>query len=189
MIKIAIFASGGGSNARKIIEYFKNHHFIEVGLVVTNNQDAGVINIAEMSNIPVVVMERSDFKEGTSIVQLLEEYHICFIILAGFLLLIPGKLIQAFPDKILNIHPSLLPKYGGKGMYGQHVHEKVKEMGDLETGMTIHLVDEKYDQGRIIFQEKCTITPQMNSHQIAIEVLKLEHKNYGRVIEDYIINF
>ncbi|MBK7633463.1 MAG: phosphoribosylglycinamide formyltransferase [Saprospiraceae bacterium] len=187
MIKIAIFASGGGSNAKKIIEHFRNHSGIGVGLIVTNNKSAGVISIAEKNNIPVMVIERSHLSDLDIFLQKLQDFTIKYVILAGFLLLIPKRLIDSFPGRILNIHPSLLPKYGGKGMYGHHVHEKVKSCGEKETGMTVHLVNEKFDDGKILFQEKCNITPEMTSEEIASEVLKLEHKNYSRTIEEYII--
>lgn len=187
MLKIAIFASGGGSNAKKIIDYFKNHHVISVELIVTNNTTSGVISIAEKNNIPVLVIKKSDLSDVDILFEKLQVFQIKYIILAGFLLLIPKILIVSFPGRILNIHPSLLPKYGGKGMYGHHVHEKVKSNRENETGMTVHLVNEKFDDGKILFQEKCNITPEMTSEEIATEVLKLEHKNYSRIIEDYII--
>lgn len=186
MNNIAVFASGGGSNAKKIIEYFQHHSLINVALILTNNSKAGVIQIAKDYDIPCIVVEKNEFKLGTNVVQLLQQHDINYVILAGFLLLVPEVLIKAFPDRILNIHPSLLPKYGGKGMFGHHVHEKVKEMGEKETGMTIHLVNEKYDQGAIIFQKKCAINQAMTSDDIAAEVLKLEHIYYSQVIESYI---
>ncbi|MBL0026643.1 MAG: phosphoribosylglycinamide formyltransferase [Saprospiraceae bacterium] len=188
MIKLAILASGGGSNANQIIKHFQNHPFISVVLIVTNNPSAMVLNLATISRIPDIIITKDDIYKSDTFLQTLKEKEIDVIILAGFLWLIPSNLIEAYPDKILNIHPSLLPKYGGKGMYGHHVHDAVKTNGEQESGMTIHIVNKEYDDGNIIFQEKCSITESMSSEDIAKEVLKLEHKNYSKIIEQYISN-
>ncbi|MBK8518701.1 MAG: phosphoribosylglycinamide formyltransferase [Saprospiraceae bacterium] len=188
MIKLAILASGGGSNANQIIKHFQNHPFISVVLIVTNNPSARVLNLARISRIPDIIITKDDIYKSDTFLQTLKEKEIDVIILAGFLWLIPSNLIEAYPDKILNIHPSLLPKYGGKGMYGHHVHDAVKTNGEQESGMTIHIVNKEYDDGNIIFQEKCSITESMSSEDIAKEVLKLEHKNYSKIIEQYISN-
>ncbi len=188
MINIAVFASGSGSNARVIMTYFQHHPVIKVKLVVTNRPDAGVINIAKSFGINVIVINRKEFYESDHFIKKLQSGNIDFLILAGFLWLIPLELIKLFSDKIINIHPSLLPKYGGKGMYGHFVHEAVKQHEETETGMTIHLVNEKYDEGKILFQAKCKLTPEMDSENIAAKVLKLEHKYYSRIIEKYILN-
>jgi phosphoribosylglycinamide formyltransferase-1 len=188
LIKLAILASGGGSNANQIIKHFQNHPFISVVLIVTNNPSARVLNLARISRIPDIIITKDDIYKSDTFLQTLKEKEIDVIILAGFLWLIPSNLIEAYPDKILNIHPSLLPKYGGKGMYGHHVHDAVKTNGEQESGMTIHIVNKEYDDGNIIFQEKCSITESMSSEDIAKEVLKLEHKNYSKIIEQYISN-
>jgi phosphoribosylglycinamide formyltransferase 1 len=185
-IKIAIFASGGGSNAEKIIQYFKEHPYIEIGIVVSNKIDAGVLRIAAANNINSLIITKSSFSKTDEVVAILNSLCIDFVALAGFLWLVPKHFIDAFPNKILNIHPSLLPKYGGKGMYGHFVHEAVKRNNDNESGMTIHVVNEKFDDGNIIFQASCTIKDDMDANEIASEVLKLEHKHYPQVIEDFI---
>lgn len=185
-IKIAIFASGGGSNAEKIIQYFKEHPYIEVGIVVSNKVDAGVLKIAAANNINSLIITKSSFSKTNQVVAVLNSLSIDFVVLAGFLWLVPKSFIDAFPNKILNIHPSLLPKYGGKGMYGHFVHEAVKMNKDNESGMTIHVVNEKFDDGNIIFQASCPLDQKMNAPEIASEVLKLEHKYYPQIIEDFI---
>ena len=177
-VKIAIFASGGGSNAEKIIGYFRNNATIEVSLIVSNKVDAGV---------SLIITKRS-FSQTNEIIDMLKSLQIDMVVLAGFLWLVPIHFVEAFPNKILNIHPSLLPKYGGKGMYGHHVHEAVKANQDKESGMTIHLVNEKFDDGNIIFQEKCAIDAKMDASEIAAEVLKLEHTYYPQIIEEFIKN-
>ncbi|MBC7776784.1 MAG: phosphoribosylglycinamide formyltransferase, partial [Phycisphaerae bacterium] len=179
---IAIFASGGGSNARKIIEYFKDSSVGEVALVVSNKPNAGVLAIAAEHQIPTQIIDRQGFYETESILKILEEHKIGFVVLAGFLWLVPGYLVRAFPKRILNIHPALLPKYGGKGMYGHHVHEAVKAIGETETGMTIHFVNEHYDDGDIVFQAKCPVAPADSPEDIARNVLVLEHRFFSEII-------
>lgn len=185
---VAVLASGGGSNAEEIFKYFRNHPHVDITLTMTNNQQAGVIERARKFDIPVVVFTKAEFNEPDKVMSCLSERAVTHIVLAGFLLLIPRYLIRAFPGKIINIHPALLPKYGGKGMYGEKVHMAVKQAGDSHTGMTIHLVNEKYDEGKVLFQAKCDIGNEDTPLEIARKVLKLEHEFYPRVIEQWILN-
>ncbi|MDP3666012.1 MAG: phosphoribosylglycinamide formyltransferase [Sediminibacterium sp.] len=184
--QIAVFASGAGSNAEKIILYFKNHPSIKVKLVVCNKPGAGVIRIAQNQGIPVLLIERDPFFRGDSYLPYLKEQGINFIVLAGFLWKIPDALVAAYPKKILNIHPALLPDYGGKGMYGIRVHEAVIAAGVKESGISIHLVDEHFDEGEIIFQAKCTIGENETPQSLAEKVHKLEHRHYPEVVEKWI---
>lgn len=186
--KVAVLASGGGSNAEEIFTYFRNHPHIDITLVLTNNPQARVIERAGKFNIPALVFTKAEFNESEKVINWLSERGVTHIVLAGFLLLIPDYLIRAFPEKIINIHPALLPKYGGKGMYGEKVHLAVKQAGDKCTGMTVHLVNEKYDEGRILFQAKCDISEEDTPLDIARKVLQLEHASYPRVIEAWILN-
>ncbi|MCC7466581.1 MAG: phosphoribosylglycinamide formyltransferase [Saprospiraceae bacterium] len=186
-IRMAIFASGGGSNARKIMEYFKHSTVAEVALVVSNKKDAGVLEIAREHGIPTMLIDRKSFYDATELLEELNRRHIQFLVLAGFLWLVPAYLVKAFPGKILNIHPALLPKYGGKGMYGHHVHEAVKAAGERESGPTIHFVNEHYDEGDIVFQARCEITPNDSAEDIARKVLALEHAHYPGIIERVIL--
>lgn len=184
---IAIFASGGGSNARKIIEHFKQSDVARVVLVVSNKPKAGVLDIAAEHGIPTQIIDRHGFYETEMILGVLQEHAVDFIALAGFLWLVPGYLVRAFPGRVVNIHPALLPKYGGKGMYGHHVHEAVKAAGESETGMTIHLVNEHYDEGDIIFQATCPVSPEDTPEDIARKVLVLEHRFFPETIEKLIL--
>jgi phosphoribosylglycinamide formyltransferase 1 len=185
--RIAIFASGNGSNAEAIIQYFKNHLTIKVALVLSNNPDAFVLERAKKSNIPAKSFSRDEYKQPGQVLEHLASENITHIVLAGFLWLVPDYLIKQFPDRIVNIHPALLPKFGGKGMYGNRVHEAVKLAGEKETGITIHLVNEHYDEGRVLFQKSCPVEPQHSAAEIAKCVLALEHEYYPRVIEDWIV--
>lgn len=185
-IHIAIFASGAGSNAKKIIEYFSNHAFINIALVVCNKKNAGVIDIASENNVPVLLIEKEKFFYGNAYLDDLLAAKIDVIVLAGFLWKIPSKLIGAFKNKIINIHPALLPKYGGKGMYGNAVHESVIASAEKESGITIHLVDEIYDHGKIIFQEKCAVFPTDTCSDLEKKIHALEHKFYPQIIERFI---
>lgn len=187
-MNIAIFASGGGSNARKIMEYFQSSGVGRVVLVVCNRKNAGVIGIAAEFDVPVQMIDRNLFYESERLLDVLESYRTDFIALAGFLWLIPGYLIKAYPDRIVNIHPALLPKYGGHGMYGHHVHEAVKAAGEQESGPTIHFVNEHYDEGDIIFQTSCRLSPEDTPEDIARKVLSLEHEHYPRVIEQLLLS-
>lgn len=185
---IAIFASGGGSNARKIMEHFRNHPSVSVALVVCNRREAGVLDIAAEYNIPSLIISKSNFYETDDILETLINHKISYIVLAGFLLLVPKYIISRFPKKIINIHPALLPKYGGKGMYGHHVHEAVKVAGDTISGITIHFCNEKYDEGDYIFQAQCPLSPDDTPQDIARKVLALEHKHFAQVIEKVVVN-
>lgn len=182
-INIAIFASGTGSNAQKIIEHFQEKRKAKVVLIVSNNPDAGVLKIAEEKNIPSLIIERKKFKED-GYVQELKNFKIDFIVLAGFLWKIPSILIKSYPNKIINIHPALLPKFGGKGMYGSSVHEAVINSKEKETGITIHYVDEIYDHGKIIFQSTCSVDENETPETLANKIHSLEHKHYPKVIEE-----
>lgn len=181
-MNIAIFASGSGSNAEKIIEYFKVKENIIVSVILTNNPEAGVISRADKLGVPCYVFDREAFK-GNEVLSILKENDIDFIVLAGFLWLIPMKYIEAFPNKIVNLHPALLPKYGGKGMYGHHVHEAVIANREVESGITIHYVNEAYDDGAIIFQAKYAISPTDSAMDIAMKGQVLEHEHFPKVIE------
>lgn len=183
---LAILASGTGSNADKICTYFKDHPHIQVRLIISNNLHAGVLDIALSHEIDSLVIPRADWKYPGSILPALESKKITHIILAGFLLLIPNWLVNEYRGRILNIHPALLPKHGGKGMYGMHVHRSVKEAGELVSGITIHEVDERYDEGDIVFQEKTSLDPNDTAKDIASKVLRLEHYHFPRVIEKWV---
>lgn len=183
MKRIAIFASGTGSNARKIVEYFKGNEAVEVVLIVSNRKNAKVLDMAEEHDIDRMVINRTYFYGTEDILKALAAHEIDFIALAGFLWLIPEYLVEAFDKKMVNIHPALLPKYGGKGMYGHHVHEAVKAAGEPESGITIHYVNTKYDEGNIIFQAKCALEATDSPDEIAKKVLKLEHKYFAETIE------
>ena len=182
-LRIAIFASGSGSNAENIISFFSSDPRFEFPVIISNKKNAFVLQRAEKLNIHSVTFSREDFESGENILDFLQLQQIDAIVLAGFLLKIPLKLIQAFPNKIINIHPALLPKYGGKGMYGHYVHEAVKNAGDSVSGITIHYVNEHYDDGNIIFQAKCSVLPTDTSEMIAEKVHKLEYEHFPRVIE------
>ena len=184
---IAIFASGSGSNARKILEYFENREDVDVSLIVTNKRKAGVLIHANEFDVPTLRIDRSFFYDSQAILYILKSEKIDLIVLAGFLWLIPSYLIEAYPNKIVNIHPALLPKYGGKGMYGHHVHEAVKSNGERESGMTIHFVNEEFDDGGHIFQAKCALEEGDSAEEIARKVLALEHANYAKVIDGLIL--
>ncbi len=183
MKNIVIFASGSGSNAETIIKHFKNNNFAKVVGILTNKADAGVIRRAQNYQIPFEIFSKSDFQDE-KFLNLIRKYNPHLIVLAGFLLKVPEYLVRAFPNKIINIHPALLPKYGGKGMYGLNVHKAVFENQEAESGMTIHYVNENYDEGNIIFQESVNITDCKSPEEIAAKVLMLEHKNYPVVIEN-----
>lgn len=183
---IAIFASGSGSNAERIVEYFSDSKEINVKLFLCNNPEAGVIQRAERLNIPLVMFNRQQFKSG-EVVGILKENQIDWVILAGFLWLVPKNVVEAFPNKIINIHPALLPKFGGKGMYGHFVHEAVVENKETESGITIHLVNEHYDEGAIIFQASYPVIPTDTPEDVAKKGQVLEHKHFPEVIEKAIL--
>lgn len=184
--RVAVFASGAGSNAQKIIDYFRNSNTIQIALIVCNKPGAGVLNIAEREHIPVLLIEKEAFFRGNGYVDELKAARIDFVVLAGFLWKIPTTLTAAYPNKMVNIHPALLPRYGGKGMYGMHVHEAIIAAGEDESGITIHFVDNVYDNGAIIFQATCAIAPGDTAADLAGKVHQLEHAHYPRIIEQVI---
>jgi phosphoribosylglycinamide formyltransferase-1 len=184
MTRIAIFASGAGSNARKIIEHFSQHPKIRIELIVCNKPQAGVLNIADEHGIPTLILDKEQFFRGNAYVDEFKADDIDFIVLAGFLWKVPNALIHAYPEKIVNIHPALLPKYGGKGMYGNFVHEAVIANKETESGISIHVVDEVYDHGKIVFQAKCEVRTDDTPESLAARIHELEHKHYARVIEE-----
>jgi len=184
MQQIAIFASGAGSNAARIIAHFRHHPSIKISLIVCNKPGAGVLNIAAQEQIPTLLVEKERFFRGDAYIPQLQELNISFIVLAGFLWKIPGALVQAFKGRIVNIHPALLPKYGGKGMYGRLVHEAVIAAKEKESGITIHYVDELYDHGQTIFQAACIIEEDDTPETLAQKVHWLEHEHFPRIIEE-----
>jgi phosphoribosylglycinamide formyltransferase 1 len=185
-VRLAVFASGAGSNAQEIIRYFRNSPVAVVALIVCNKPGAGVIGIAEKEGIPVLMIEKERFFRGDGYVPDLRAAGVGFLVLAGFLWKIPQTLIDAFPKAIVNIHPALLPKWGGKGMYGGYVHQAVLNAGEVESGITIHYVDEHYDHGDVIFQTACPVLPGDTPEKLAERVHRLEHAHYARVIEEEI---
>jgi phosphoribosylglycinamide formyltransferase 1 len=181
--RIAIFASGSGSNAQKLMEHFKRSNEIEISLVLTNNADAYVLQRADNFEIPTHVFDRNEFYQTDEVVDLLKNLEIDFIVLAGFLWLIPKNLIHAYPGRIVNIHPAILPKFGGKGMYGDHVHNAVMAAGETEGGITIHYVDENYDEGEYIYQARYRIDKNDNLEMVKFKGQQLEHQHYPRIVE------
>jgi len=184
--KLAIFASGSGSNAEEIMKYFSDHPDVEVKVLLTNNPKAYAIERAKKFNVLHKVFTKQDFETENVVEWLRDNRGITHIALAGFLWLIPENLIKAFPNRIVNIHPALLPKYGGKGMYGNKVHEAVKSGGDIQSGITIHVVNTRYDEGEVLAQKTIDITPTDTAEDIANKVRELEHKYYPAVIESWI---
>lgn len=184
--RIAIFASGAGSNAKALIEYFELHHSAQVTLVVSNNPKAGVISIAHDHGVETMVIDREHYSDGKTVVQSLRDRGIDLVVLAGFLWLIPKELVAAYPNRIVNIHPSLLPKFGGKGMYGKHVHEAVIAAGEKESGITIHFVNEQFDEGAHIAQYSCPVLPEDNAESLASRIHGLEHRYFASVVEQLI---
>jgi len=182
MVRIAILASGSGSNAENIANYFLKSKKIKITHFLSNKRNAYVLERAKKLNIKSAVFSRKQMNEENELIELLKK-EADYIVLAGFLLKVPENIIQAFPNKIINIHPALLPKYGGKGMYGAHVHQAVKENNETETGITIHFVNENYDEGAIIFQAKTTLTKDDTPESIANKVHQLEYKHFPEIIE------
>ncbi|PUZ26818.1 formyltetrahydrofolate-dependent phosphoribosylglycinamide formyltransferase [Chitinophaga costaii] len=183
MKQIAIFASGAGSNAQQLIDHFRGSSLATISLIVCNKPGAGVLDIAAREGIPTLLLNRQTFFETDTYVQALQDHHIDLIVLAGFLWKVPPNLVQAFPQRIVNIHPALLPKYGGKGMYGHFVHEAVIAAGETESGITIHFVNERYDEGTPILQERCNITPTDTPASLARKIQSLEHRWYPTIVE------
>ncbi|MBQ3538963.1 MAG: phosphoribosylglycinamide formyltransferase [Bacteroidaceae bacterium] len=186
MKRIAIFASGSGSNAENIAKYFANSTETEVSLIVANNPEAYVLKRAEKLGIESLIVRKPEFMAADNLIKELHKRKIDFIVLAGFLLLVPQKLIDAYPGRIVNIHPALLPKHGGKGMYGDRVHEAVVAAGDKESGITIHLIDANYDKGVTYFQAKCPVYPTDTPHDVAQKVHILEYEHFPRVIDEIV---
>jgi phosphoribosylglycinamide formyltransferase-1 len=184
---LAILASGSGTNAEEIFKHFKSHPKVEVSLLLSNNPDAYALVRAKNHGVATLTFSRAEFKEGSSVLNELKAKKITHLVLAGFLWLIPDYLIQQFPHRIINIHPALLPKYGGKGMYGMKVHEAIKSFGEIETGISIHEVNEHYDEGRIIFQATCPVAADDTPDSIAEKVHALEYAHYPRVIEHWVL--
>src|SRR6186713_2413143 len=184
MKQIAIFASGAGTNAARIIEKFRNHPSIRISLILSNKTGAGVLGVAEKEGIPSIILEKEAFFGGDAYVGELQGHRIDFIVLAGFLWKIPPALVKAYKGRIINIHPALLPKYGGKGMYGRFVHEAVIAAHEKESGITIHYVDEIYDHGQVIFQACCEVTPTDTPETLAARIHTLEHRHFPQIIED-----
>ncbi len=183
MKKIAIFASGSGTNAERITNYFENNPYIKVELILSNRADAFVLERAKKLGVKSCVFTRDELKDPEGVAALLSQHEIDLIVLAGFLWLIPTSLLVAFPGRIVNIHPALLPKYGGKNMYGMRVHEAVINAGEKESGITIHFVDEIYDHGKVIFQAKCQVEPGDTPERLAEKIHELEYRHYPEVIE------
>ncbi|MEY3679229.1 MAG: hypothetical protein RI924_1370 [Bacteroidota bacterium] len=181
--RIAIFASGSGSNAQKIMEHFKKHPDAEVALVLTNNPDAYVLQRADNFELPTHIFDKQEFYQTEEVIDLLKNLKIDLIVLAGFLWLIPQNLLASFPKKIVNIHPALLPKYGGKGMYGDRIHKKVLADGEEESGISIHYVNEEFDAGEIIYQAKFKIEPGDDLEMIKFKGQQLEHHYYPKIVE------
>lgn len=180
---IAIFASGSGSNTENIIRYFRENEAIQVSLVLSNRSDAYVLERAHRLGVPCNVFPKEDWVAGDEILAVLQEYHIDFVVLAGFLVRVPDLLLHAYPNKIINIHPALLPKFGGKGMYGNRVHEAVVAAGEKKSGITIHYINERYDEGNIVFQAVCPVLPTDSPEDVAKKVHALEYEHFPRVIE------
>lgn len=182
MHQLILFASGKGSNVQAIIDYFTANGKARAALIVCNNPGAGVLDIAARHNIPVQLIDRKSFKEP-EFVEILKSYKPSLVVLAGFLWKVPDTVVQAFPESIINIHPALLPKYGGKGMYGHHVHEAVVAAGEKESGITIHFVNEHYDEGAAIVQARCTLLLEDTPESLAGKIHKLEHYFFPRTVE------
>jgi len=185
---IAIFASGSGSNAEKIVEHFKSIEGVDVKLILTNNSNAFVLERAQKLNVESLVFTRTQFYKQELIEDKLKDLKIDWLVLAGFLWLIPAKLVNLYPSQIINIHPALLPKYGGKGMYGQHVHQAVFDNFEKETGITIHYVNSKYDEGQIIFQKSVSLNVDDTPDKIAKKIHELEYEYFPKIIEQTILD-
>jgi phosphoribosylglycinamide formyltransferase-1 len=187
-LNIAIFASGNGSNAEKFFEHFRNHDSIKISCLLSNNADAFALTRAENNQVPTFTFNRQEFRETETVLHYLQDKGVTHIVLAGFMWLVPQYLIQAYPNRIVNIHPALLPKYGGKGMYGDHVHNAVIENKEDESGITIHYVNEIYDDGKIIFQGRCKVLPNDDSDTLAQRIHQLEYEYYPKVVEAVVLN-
>lgn len=187
-IQLAIFASGGGSNAVRIIDSFKEHSSISVALLFCNKLDAPIVELAKQMGVPIHVCTNEQAADGEYVTKIMQGFHIDYIALAGYLRMIPAELITAFPERIINIHPSLLPKYGGKGMYGMNVHRAVVEHHETESGITIHFVNDEFDKGRIIAQFSCTINKEDTPEKVQQKVQELEHLHFAPIIEKTLLS-
>lgn len=187
-IKLAIFASGAGTNAENLIQYFKDNENIEVAVIISNRSRAGVTDVASKYDVPHYIVTKEEFEVSEKALQILQGMQIDLVVLAGFLLKVPDYILQAYPDKIVNIHPALLPDFGGKGMYGKYVHEAVVAAGRKESGITIHLVNENYDEGRILFQSKLELEKGETPETLAQKIQALEHEHFPKVLEKYSLN-
>ncbi len=185
---IAILASGSGTNAENIIRYFREKGSAQVSLVLANRQKAFVLERAKKLEVPSACFGKADWESGEPVLALLREYKIDFVVLAGFLAKIPDNMLAAYPQRMVNIHPSLLPKFGGKGMYGDRVHEAVIASGETESGITIHYTNERYDEGTIIAQYRCPVLPGDTPDTLAPRIHKLEYEYYPKVIEKLVVN-
>ncbi len=185
---IAIFASGVGSNAQKIIDHFRNHSSIRIVLIVSNKPGAGVLDMAVKEGIPTLIIEKQRFFEGDAYLPEMEDLSVDLIVLAGFLWHVPAALVQKYRGHIINIHPALLPDFGGKGMYGHHVHEAVLAAGKKESGISIHLVDEVYDNGLVLFQATCPVHDNDTIESLTSRIHELEHTHFAKIIEKQLMN-
>ena len=185
-VKIAIFGSGNGTNAQRISEYFAENKDISVDCIVYDHKDAYIAVRAANLGIEASYFSKKEFNGGDTVLEYLKHRKIDYIILAGFLLLVPGNILEAYHDRIVNIHPALLPKYGGKGMYGENVHKAVIENREQESGITIHVVDSEYDHGKVLFQARCAVTPDDTPETLAQKIHQLEQRHFPEVIEQWI---
>lgn len=181
---LAVLASGSGTNAENIIRYFRTKEVARVALVLTNRQNAFVLERAKSLEVPCAWFAKEDWESGEPVLAMLRSYNIDFVVLAGFLACVPGCILHAYPNKMINIHPSLLPKFGGKGMYGNRVHEAVIAVGEKESGITIHYTNEHYDEGGIICQKRCPVLPGDTPEELAQRIHQLEYEYYPKVIEE-----
>lgn len=186
MKRLAVFASGAGSNAKRLIDYFSGNKDISVALLVSNRKEAGALEIARKAGIPAISFTKEEFYNSSTVIEKLTTEKIDFIVLAGFLIKVPDNILKAYENKIINIHPALLPDFGGKGMYGLNVHKAVIESEKKESGITIHLVNEHYDEGRILFQAKCPVLENDTPEMLASRVQELEHKHFAEVVQNFI---
>lgn len=187
-VNLAVFASGSGSNAEAIINHFRQHEWVSVKVVITNNENAGVIDRAKRLKVPFEIITKSDFNHSKAVIKALDDYGIDWIVLAGWLLLVPEYIVTRFKNRIINIHPALLPKFGGKGMYGHHVHKAVKESNEKESGVTIHFVNERFDEGAVIAQYSVPINEADGATEIEEKVRALELLNYPSEIEKAVLS-
>lgn len=186
MKRIAVFASGNGSNAQNLVKFFTKNETARVVAIYCNNPKAGVIKRAAELNIPVVLFDREKFYSTDEILKDLQCRKVDLVVLAGFLWLMPGSILRKYDQRIINIHPALLPKYGGKGMYGMTVHESVIDNGDIESGITVHLIDELYDKGKTLLQVKCEVDPEETAETLAEKIHHLEYEYFPKAVNDYI---